>query len=67
MGMRSIIETLLTVLEYFSLGFVAYFGIKYLFVAGPIFFGSVWGIIVASIMSILFICHVFKTERREKL
>ena len=60
--MKNILKIILRVFEYISLFIVGYYGIKYSFVAGPIFFGSSVGIIVAYLVTFLFVFHILKKE-----
>lgn len=65
--MKNILKTILGVFEYISLFIVGYYGIKYAFVAGPIYFGSTAGIIVSCAVCFLFIFHILKKEGVIKL
>jgi hypothetical protein len=60
--MKNVLKIILEVLEYFSLFFVGYYGMKYTLVAGTIFFGRPAGIIIASVVIILFGFHILKKE-----
>ena len=52
----------LGLLEYVSLFLVGYYGIKYAFIAGPIFFGGPLGAIAGGLVAVMFIIHVLKKE-----
>ena len=60
--MKNILKIILSVFEYISLLIIGYYGIKYTFVAGPIFFGSSAGIIIAYLVTFLFVFHILKKE-----
>ena len=60
--MRNILKKLLVILEYIALFIVGYYGIKYVFVAGPIYFGSPWGYIVGGVIVCLFVFQLLKKE-----
>ena len=60
--MKDTLKTIFGFLEYVALFFVSYYGIKYCFVAGPIYFGSPWGFIIAGIFVALFIFHLLKKK-----
>lgn len=61
--MKNVLTVVLTILEYVALLIVGYYGIKYTFVAGPIYFGSVWGAIIPVIIVALFGLYIIKKER----
>lgn len=61
--MKNVLRVVLTILEYVALFIVGYYGIKYTFVAGPIYFGSVWGAIVPVIIVALAAQHIIRKER----
>ena len=61
--MKNALRVVLTFLEYVALFIVGYYGIKYAFVAGPIFFGPIWGAIVPVIIVALFGLYVVKNLR----
>jgi protein-S-isoprenylcysteine O-methyltransferase Ste14 len=65
--MKNILKIILKIFEYLSLFFVGYYGIKYCFVAGPIYFGNPLGTIIAGVVVALFIFHVIKKEGVIKL
>ena len=60
--MKNTLKIILAILERISLLLVGYYGIKYMFVAGPIYFGSPAGVIVAWVVVLLFILHILKKE-----
>ena len=60
--MENTLKKVLAALEYIALFIVGYYGIKYVFVAGPIYFGSPWGFIVGGIIVCLFVFHLLKKE-----
>ncbi len=60
--MKNILKYILLFFEYISLFIVGYYGIKYTIVAGPILFGSQVGIIVAVVITLLFILHIVRKE-----
>lgn len=60
--MRDFLRKILIAIEYIALLLVGYYGIKYCFVAGPIYFGSPLGIIIAGVVTVLFIFHILKKE-----
>lgn len=53
--MKSFFKAIVGILEAISLFIVGFFGIKYLFVAGPILFGATAGYIVAGVITFFFI------------
>lgn len=65
--MKNVLKIILEVLEYLSLFFVGYYGVKYCFVAGPIYFGGPLGTIFAGVVVTLFIFHALKKEGVIKL
>ncbi len=65
--MKGFLKKLLTFLEYTALFVVGYYGIKYSFVAGPIYFGNPWGLIAAVAIAGLFVFHILKKEGVIKL
>lgn len=60
--MRNVLRIVLGLLEYVSLFLVGYYGIKYAFIAGPIFFGDPFGVIAGGLVAVMFIVHVLKKE-----
>lgn len=60
--MKNALKTILGFLEYIALFLVGYYGIKYVFVAGPIYFGNPWGAIVGGIVVFLFVFHLLRKE-----
>ena len=60
--MKNILKIILDIFEYLSLFFVGYYGMKYALVAGVVFLGRPVGIIVASVVIILFVFHMLKKE-----
>ena len=60
--MKNTFKVVLTCLEYVALFIVWYYGVKYTFVAGPIFFGPVWGAIVPVIIVALAALHIIRKE-----
>ena len=60
--MKNILKIILAILECISLLLVGYYGIKYVFVAGPIYFGPTAGLIVAWVVVLLFILHILRKE-----
>ena len=60
--MRNVLKFVLGLLEYVSLFLVGYYGIKYAFIAGPIFFGGSLGVIAGGLVAVMFIVHVLKKE-----
>lgn len=60
--MRNVLRIVLGLLEYVSLFLVGYYGIKYAFIAGPIFFGDPLGVIAGGLVAVMFIVHVLKKE-----
>ena len=60
--MRNILKKLLVILEYIALFIVGYYGIKYVFVAGPIFFGNPWGTIIGAVVAFLLVFHLLRKE-----
>lgn len=65
--MKNILKNILAILEYISLFLVGYYGIKYMFVAGPIYFGSLAGVAVAGVIVMLFVFHILRKEGVIKL
>lgn len=57
--MKNFLKKLLEILEGVSLLIIGFYGIKYTFVAGPIFFGTPAGYIVAGIIAFFFILPFF--------
>lgn len=57
--MKNFLKRLLGILEGISLLIVAFYGIKYTFVAGPIFFGTPAGYIVAGVITFFFVFPFF--------
>ena len=60
--MRNILKKLLVILEYIALFIVGYYGIKYVFVAGPIYFGNPWGTIIGAVVTFLLVFHLLRKE-----
>ena len=60
--MKNVLKIILEVLEYLSLFFVGYYGMKYALVAGVIFFGKPVGTIIATVIIIMFAFHTLKKE-----
>ena len=60
--MKDFLRKILVAVEYIALFLVGYYGIKYCFVAGPIYFGSPLGAIIAGVVTVLFIFHILKKE-----
>lgn len=65
--MKNILKIILVIFEYISLYIIAYYGAKYTFVAGPIFFGYPAGVIIAALVVFLFVFHVLRKEGVIKL
>lgn len=65
--MKNVLKTILGFLEYIALFLVGYYGIKYVFVAGPIYFGNPCGTIVGGIVVLLFVFHLLRKEGLIKL
>ena len=65
--MRDFLRKILVAIEYIALFLVGYYGIKYCFVAGTIYFGSPLGAIIAGVVTVLFIFHTLKKEGVIKL
>ena len=65
--MKDILKIILGVFEYISLFLVGYYGIKYTIIAGPIFFGSPAGAIIAALVVFLFVFHILRKEGVIKL
>ena len=65
--MKDFLRKILIAIEYIALFLVGYYGIKYCFVAGPIYFGSPLGVITATVVAILFVFHILKKEGVIKL
>ena len=60
--MKNILKFILGFFEYVSLFLVGYYGIKYAIIAGPIFFGNPWGIIIGAVVAFLFVFHLLRKE-----
>jgi hypothetical protein len=60
--MKDFLRKILEVIEYIAMFLVGYYGIKYCFVAGPIYFGNPWGPVIAVAIAGLFIFHILKKE-----
>lgn len=60
--MKIVFWVVLTLLEYVASFIVGYYGITYTFIAGPVFLGPVAGVIVPSVIVLLFVLYVLKKE-----
>ena len=60
--MKDILKLILGIFEYVSLFLVGYYGIKYVIIAGPIFFGNPWGTIIGAVVAFLFVFHLLRKE-----
>lgn len=60
--MKNILKIILVIFEYISLFIVGYYGIKYTFVAGPIYFGTPVGAVVAPVITLLFVLYILRKE-----
>ena len=65
--MKNILKIILAILEYISLFIIGYYGIKYTFVAGPIYLGNPAGLVVALAIVLFFILHILRKEGVIKL
>ena len=54
-------------MEYVALFLVGYYGIKYVLIAGPIFFGNPWGTVIGCFIIFLFVLHILRKEGAFKL
>ena len=64
--MEKILNIILMVVEAIAVMVVSYFGIKYLFVAGPIFFNNAWGIIIPSMLSAAYVFLIYQKAKENK-
>jgi len=60
--MKKFLKTTLRVFEYISLFIVGYYGMKYAFVAGTVFFGEPVGIIFGTVIMLLFEFYILRKE-----
>lgn len=60
--MKNALKTILGFLEYIALFLVGYYGIKYVFVAGPIYFGNPVGAIVGGFVALMFVIYILRKE-----
>ena len=65
--MKNILKIILAIFEYISLFIIGYYGIKYTFVAGPIYFGNSAGLVIALVIVLFFILHILRKEGVIKL
>lgn len=65
--MKNALKILLGFLEYVALFLVGYYGIKYVLIAGPIFFGNPWGTVIGCFIIFLFVLHILRKEGAFKL
>jgi hypothetical protein len=65
--MKNALKLILGFLEYISLFLVGYYGIKYVMIAGPIFFGNPIGVIIGAVVAFLFVFHLLRKEGVIKL
>ena len=60
--MRNILKLILRLFEYISLSLVGYYGIKYVIIAGPIFFGNPIGTLVGGFVALMFVIYILRKE-----